>query len=221
MSTANTPAPIPPATPTLTPTPTPTPPSSSIPPSANAKANADANTYARLKNTTSISLLLACPLLMLLPPRKLDLYTFSLGGAWLWSANALSRERSGRSILERVDAWRPRDLPGRRAEEVRERLRTERGVRGGGEGDGGEGGKGKEKGLVGRLWMGGEEEGWKERRDREEREALEEGRGYGGLILDQIWEVWSWGEGKGKGEGREGGGRGERGGREGEEGKGK
>lgn len=84
-------------------------------------------------------------------------------------------------------------------------------MRDGGDGDEGEGRKGKEKGLVGRLWMGGEEEGWKERRDREEREALEEGRGYGGLILDQIWEVWNWGEGKGKGEGREAGGRGEEG----------
>jgi hypothetical protein len=23
---------------------------------------------------------------------------------------------------------------------------------------------------------------------------LAEGRGYGGLILDQIWEVWNWGQ---------------------------
>jgi len=27
---------------------------------------------------------------------------------------------------------------------------------------------------------------------REEREALEEGRGYGSLIVEQIWEVWNW-----------------------------
>lgn len=89
-----------------------------------------------------------------------------------------------------------RDLPAGKAEEVRERLRRERALR---EGEGNADGE-KEKGLVGRLWMGTEDEGWKERRLREEREALEEGRGYGGLIMDQIWEVWNWGKGKGKGQ---------------------
>lgn len=83
-----------------------------------------------------------------------------------------------------------RDLPAGKAEEVRKRLRRERAMREGGIERGGE------KGLVGKLWMGGEEEGWKERRLREEREALEEGRGYGGLIMDQIWEVWNWGRGR-------------------------
>jgi len=34
---------------------------------------------------------------------------------------------------------------------------------------------------------------WKVARDAREKEALEEGRGYGGLIVDQIWEVWNWG----------------------------
>lgn len=50
---------------------------------------------------------------------------------------------------------------------------------------------------------------WKENRLREEREALEEGKGYGDIIMEQIWEVWNWG-GKGTGGGRkdgEGGGR--------------
>ena len=31
---------------------------------------------------------------------------------------------------------------------------------------------------------------------RGKRRALEEGRGYGGLITDQIWEVWNWGKDK-------------------------
>lgn len=34
---------------------------------------------------------------------------------------------------------------------------------------------------------------WKAQRDAREKKALEEGRGYGGLIIDQIWEVWNWG----------------------------
>ncbi|AEO62547.1 uncharacterized protein THITE_2106850 [Thermothielavioides terrestris NRRL 8126] len=71
--------------------------------------------------------------------------------------------------------------------------------------------KGKDtRGLWERLWMGGEEEGWKEKRLEEERKALESGKGYGGLIMDQVREVWGGkdksgreeGDGKGKGEGK-------------------
>lgn len=39
---------------------------------------------------------------MLLPPRKLDFYTFGLATAWVLSANELSVQRSGRGVLERV-----------------------------------------------------------------------------------------------------------------------
>lgn len=54
----------------------------------------------------------------------------------------------------------------------------------------------KERGLIEKVWLGGEGSDWKAKRDQREREALEEGRGYGGLIMDQIWEVWSWGKNK-------------------------
>ncbi|KAK3299208.1 uncharacterized protein B0H64DRAFT_472377 [Chaetomium fimeti] len=53
-------------------------------------------------------------------------------------------------------------------------------------------------GLVERFWMGGEKEGWQEKRLEEERKAIESGKGYGGLIADQVREVW---KGKGDGEG--------------------
>lgn len=33
---------------------------------------------------------------------------------------------------------------------------------------------------------------WKEERGRREKEAEEEGKGYGDLIIDQVWEVWNW-----------------------------
>lgn len=46
------------------------------------------------------------------------------------------------------------------------------------------------------LWMGGEREGWRERRLREEQEKITRGEGYGSMIMDQIWEVWTWGEKK-------------------------
>lgn len=54
----------------------------------------------------------------------------------------------------------------------------------------------KERGIIEKVWMGGEGDDWKAKRDQREREALEEGRGYGGLIIDQIWEVWNWGKDK-------------------------
>ena len=47
--------------------------------------------------------------------------------------------------------------------------------------------------------MGNEREGWKERRVREEREKLEEGKGYKDLIGERIEEVFREGRG-GEGE---------------------
>lgn len=37
--------------------------------------------------------------------------------------------------------------------------------------------------------------GWKVQRDEREKKAAEEGKGYGDLIMDQIWDVWTWGKG--------------------------
>lgn len=54
----------------------------------------------------------------------------------------------------------------------------------------------EERGILEKVWLGGEGDDWKAKRDKREREALEEGRGYGGLIMDQIWEVWNWGKDK-------------------------
>lgn len=52
------------------------------------------------------------------------------------------------------------------------------------------------KGMFEKIWLGEEGEDWKRKRDEREKAALEEGKGYGGLIMDQIWEVWNWGEKK-------------------------
>ncbi|KAI9833473.1 MAG: hypothetical protein M1819_003631 [Sarea resinae] len=154
--------------------------------------------YARFKTTTSYTLLVASPILMLLPPRKLDLYTFSLATAFVLSANHLSVERSGRSIpqrlLERPTAYLG-GLPSERAKELQEQLRVERMAR---EREARERdikeGREADKGFLEKVWMGGESENWKERRLQEEREALEEGRGYGDLIMEQIREVWGRGK---------------------------
>ncbi|KAI1736236.1 hypothetical protein F4680DRAFT_452246 [Xylaria scruposa] len=51
-------------------------------------------------------------------------------------------------------------------------------------------GKEKEKGVLEKIWMGDAAPDWKEKRDKKEKEALQEGGGgYLGLITDQIAEV--------------------------------
>lgn len=52
----------------------------------------------------------------------------------------------------------------------------------------------KERSVLQKVWMGDEGHDWKAKRDQKEREALEEGKGYADLIMDQIWEVWNWGK---------------------------
>ncbi|KAI1255989.1 hypothetical protein MGN70_002149 [Eutypa lata] len=76
---------------------------------------------------------------------------------------------------------------------LKERER-ERGQKGEGEGQGQ--GK-KERGALEAIWMGDQDDDWKEKRDRREKEALSEGGGgYWGLIADQLAEVWSRGRKK-------------------------
>jgi hypothetical protein len=54
--------------------------------------------------------------------------------------------------------------------------------------------KGKmERGFLEWVWYGQVGDDWKQKRDQREKEALEEGKGYGDLIMEQIWEVWNWG----------------------------
>lgn len=60
-------------------------------------------------------------------------------------------------------------------------------------------GVGDDRGVVEKVWMGSETEGWKARREREDMEKLKNGEGYGDIIMDQIWEVWNWGKTKEEG----------------------
>ena len=73
----------------------------------------------------------------------------------------------------------------RKGEELAERSRAEKEQK-----------EKEDRGLLEKVWMGSEGEDWKAERDQREKEALEDGRGYGGLIMDQIWEVWNWGQKK-------------------------
>lgn len=160
------------------------------------RPNLDAQ-YLRFKHVASLILVVAAPILIALPPRKLDLYTFTLTTAFLLSANQLTLERSGRSILGHMNPYSLHELPSQRAHEVQDRLRKERLLqieKSGRSLQEAEREIDKRRPLGEKLWMGGEKEGWKERRLREEQEAIEEGRGYGSLIMEQIWDVWNWGK---------------------------
>ncbi|KAF8421000.1 hypothetical protein EV426DRAFT_224445 [Tirmania nivea] len=58
--------------------------------------------YARIRYNASLGLLLACPLVLALPPRKLNVYSFGLGLVWLYSLDeVLSQNR------HRVPYFRP------------------------------------------------------------------------------------------------------------------
>lgn len=84
-------------------------------------------------------------------------------------------------------------LPTARAKEVQAQFRAARERQdGGGDGGGGSDNR-KDEGVLDKMWYGHEDrDGWKEKRDKEVREKLEEGKGIGDVILDQIWEVWNW-----------------------------
>ncbi|KAK3060252.1 hypothetical protein LTS18_008962, partial [Coniosporium uncinatum] len=63
----------------------------------------------------------------------------------------------------------------------------------------------KERTLVQKVWMGGEKEDWRRRRAEEDRRKIAEGQGFGSMIMEQIWEVVTWGKGGKEEEGEEGG----------------
>ncbi|KAL4903204.1 hypothetical protein BDW74DRAFT_156851, partial [Aspergillus multicolor] len=67
------------------------------PPLPNREAD-----FARFKNYAAYTFLLASPILIALPPRKLDHLTVALTTAFGVSANHITRERTGRSIIDRI-----------------------------------------------------------------------------------------------------------------------
>jgi hypothetical protein len=188
----------------------------------------DDESRAKLVHNVSLAALIVCPLVMALPPRKFDVYTGLLMTGTFLGGNQLTWEYTGRSFLDRckarmqaIQSMGDGSLP-EKAKITQVRLREERErrermqavfanpvvekeklekveskvldeVRRTKEED-----ERKERGVLEKVWLGGEGDDWKAKRDKREREALEEGRGYGGLIMDQIWEVWNWGKGKGE-----------------------
>ncbi|KAL3467780.1 hypothetical protein BJX64DRAFT_123203 [Aspergillus heterothallicus] len=165
--------------------------------------------FQRFKKYAAMGFLVISPILVFTPPRRLDHFTLLHIAAFSVSANYITRERTGRSLIERLSPnlsgmTMMDGLPSERAKEIQAQLRAAREARIREEGIEKEeleklkARQRQEKGVLERVWMGSEEPGWKEKRLLEEQKALDEGKGYGDMIKDHIWDVWNQGDDKKK-----------------------
>lgn len=148
--------------------------------------------YANALSTTALLGLILCPALALLPPRKLDFYTVGLVTATGYSANFLLRERTGRGFYEHLRPQRRREGDGVIPREEQANLQRELGHASA------ELERLGKRGVSVTEEVRGQREAWKVQREKEIKEDLEEGKGLGDMIYDQVWEVWNWGKGKGE-----------------------
>ncbi|KAK5046048.1 hypothetical protein LTR84_008505 [Exophiala bonariae] len=157
--------------------------------------------YRKFVNGVTLGTLFLAPIMVMLPPRRLNFTSLAWGGAF--AAAAVHREIPAKMARPFLDISMPRRA--RELKEQRERDEQRRRMLDA------QPGAEKEKDLgksyapkdlleekAREIWMGGETEGWKERRLQEEREKLAQGEGYGSMIMEQIWEVWNWGGKKGE-----------------------
>jgi hypothetical protein len=170
-----------------------------------------------LKRNLAISLVVVCPILIALPPRKLDVYTFCLGGTTFISLNHLQKHMTGRSFLNRVginDSSNEElkgaktkgaedggvSLPTEKARRYRQMMKEKKEAEAAGRRweppksledwkPNAETDAEKQKGVLESLWLGNAKEDWKAQRERKEREAFERGDGVGTLIQDYFQEA--------------------------------
>lgn len=133
------------------------------------------------------------PLVMLLPPRKLDIRFLILMGTFSLSTNQLAYAYTGQSIYNRLGS-RASSIFGDGLPEGAKRtqqLLKEQRERQAAQKQADE----KKAGLIKELWMGGETAGWHEKRAAEHQQAFEEGKGMSDLIMEQISDVFrgNWG----------------------------
>lgn len=153
----------------------------------------ESDRYAKALHNTALCALVACPALILIPPRKLDFYTFSLGGATLFSANFLIREQTGRSVWQHISQPRQQHVPmsyssvppTEQANLQRELQTAENELQ-----------RIRQDGASVTAQVQSQRDAWKAQREAEINEDVEDGKGFGDMIMDQIWEVWNWGKPK-------------------------
>ncbi|TKA79498.1 hypothetical protein B0A55_02451 [Friedmanniomyces simplex] len=151
--------------------------------------------YTRTIHNVALGALIACPVLALIPPRKLDFFTFGLIGTTAYSANYLTRERTGRSIWQHMGGGK-REVDAVTAESVAsptEQANLSRELQYARE---------EMQRLHAESKVASEQshaaqsarEAWKSQREKEIQDDLDVGKGFGEMITDQIYEVWNWGK---------------------------
>ncbi|KAM0722438.1 hypothetical protein Q7P37_001879 [Cladosporium fusiforme] len=152
---------------------------------------AETANYAKTLHNTALITAIACPLLALLPPRKLDFFTAGLGMTTVFSTNFLVREYTGRSIQQHITGARPPIIARENVQadeahmrvsdavrlERQEALRAQ-----------------KERTGIAEQVEASRQAKWARERNQEVQEAIDEGKGFGDIIMDQIYEVWHWGK---------------------------
>lgn len=189
---SETPAPAPATTTTTTTTPAEVP--ELIPSAENHYGTSN------LWHNSAVIVSVLSPIALLLPGRgrgKFSVQNAILSSGAFWGFNQLAYDYTGKSIVQRSnEKWAkilstgdalPEQAKKNKAlieaERARRRLAQEQADA--------KAEQEKNGGVLTKIWMGDEKEGWKEKRLEEEKKALEEGKGYGSLIMDQIWEVWN------------------------------
>ncbi|KAF7541546.1 hypothetical protein G7Z17_g11935 [Cylindrodendrum hubeiense] len=144
-------------------------------------------------HNSAIAGAIIAPIVMALPPRKMDIRFFVLAGAFSLSTNQLAYQYTGQSIYgrfgSRLGSVFGTELPegAKRTQQLlrehreREAAEKKRAID-------------EKQGLAKVLndtWMGGESEDWREKREEEHRKKFEEGKGFGDIIMEQVSDVWS------------------------------
>lgn len=190
--------------------PQPPPPQSSQPTPPPDAATAPKTQTPPWLHNSAIGVAILGPIALLMPPRRVGLQAMLLSGGTFWATNVLAYDWTGESMTQRFDRrWQTMFASGlpEKAKRNQELMRLERERR---EAllpeaerralqEEREKKEAASRGIVSRLWMGSEKEDWRQERARKEKETLENGEGYGTLIMDQVKEVFS-GSKKGEGE---------------------
>ena len=134
------------------------------PPSIDPAAAAAAARTRQGVNLATLAGLVLGTVVLALPPRRLGATNLALGGGVLFCGREQYHLRTNRG------RWAPQQPPAPMSEResAAEQRRMER------------------RNPLEKVWMGGERDGWKQRRLEEEREALARGEGYGDLISKHI-----------------------------------
>lgn len=151
-----------------------------------------------LIDNVAIAFAVGTPLVMLLPPRKMDLRFFVLAATFSLSTNHLCESYTGRSIYSRFSDRMSSTFESKLPESA---LRTQQLLKEHKEREAAAKGlpppaEKKNTNLLTDLWMGGEGEDWKKKRAEEHQKSFEEGKGMSDIIMEQIGDVFSgnWGK---------------------------